>query len=170
MYITWKKTTTNSPVLSCFYFSWRERKQPEEFQSMKCSALNQISFKGLLTWANVGNVWSGGTGFLNEKVKVMYNITREKIVVEYGTAVRQGSSLSFSALRRAPGWPWASRSTSCFPLWGGNGSVPVIDCLCISGTNSVTMSCFDSPLTVWKPDRNSLCVLYWSYPNKPSSH
>lgn len=38
--------------------------------------------------------------FLNEK---KYKITKERVVGEYGTAVRQGSSLPFSALLGAPG-------------------------------------------------------------------
>lgn len=52
-------------------------------------------------------------------------------------------------------------------LWSRNCGISVIHCLFIPGMSSIAMVHFNSQLGVWKPDRCSPCVWYWSCPNKP---
>lgn len=54
--------------------------------------------------------------FKGNNCKLMHKITRERMVAEYGTVMRQGSYLPLAFLR-ASGWPWVSQFTS-FPICG----------------------------------------------------
>lgn len=78
-----------------------------------------------------------------KKWKLIHKITKEKVVGECGTAVRQGSSLPFSALLGASGWPWASQFTLQFLLGGG------------------------MVVNLVQPLRYSPCAGDWRYPNNP---
>lgn len=90
---------------------------------------------------------------------------------EYGTAARQERALYpshlFSLLLAylgqvsSPRFPFVKQE-----LWYVV-CISVIHCLFIPGMSSIAMVHFNSQLGVWKPDRCSPCVWYWSCPNKP---